>query len=127
MSYLALKHLHMTCAALSGSFFLLRGIWMLRDSPRLQQRWVRIALHIIDTVLLASALILAGWSHQYPFVQPWLTAKVLGLVAYIALGIIALKRGKTKQIRLFAFIGALTVFAYIVLVAVTRSPVIIHS
>ena len=123
MSYLAIKHLHMTCAALSGSFFFIRGIWMLRDSPRLQQRWVKTVPHIIDTVLLGSALTMAVWSSQYPFVQNWLTAKLLALVAYILLGTIALKRGKTKTVRTIAFVAALAVFAYIVKVAITRQVI----
>lgn len=121
-SYLALKHLHVTCALLSGSFFALRGIWMLRDSARLQQRWVRIAPHIIDTLLLGSALIMVFWSQQYPFVQPWLTAKVLALLAYIGIGTVALKRGRTKRVRAAAFVAALATFAYIVSVALTRQP-----
>ncbi|MEO8407458.1 MAG: SirB2 family protein [Oxalobacteraceae bacterium] len=120
MSYLALKHFHVTCAALSGSLFLLRGFWMLLDSPVLQRRWVRIAPHVIDTLLLTSALVLVFWSGQYPFVQNWLTAKVIALIAYIGLGTIALKRGKTRAVRVSAFIAALLVFAYIVGVAVTR-------
>ena len=123
MSYLAIKHLHMTCAALSGTFFFIRGIWMLRDSPRLQQRWVKTAPHIIDTVLLGSALTMAVWSSQYPFVQNWLTAKLLALVAYILLGTIALKRGKTKTVRTIAFVAALAVFAYIIKVAITRQVI----
>lgn len=123
MSYLAIKHLHMTCAALSGSFFFIRGIWMLLDSPRLQQRWVKIAPHIIDTLLLASALTMAVWSSQYPFAQNWLTAKLLALVAYILLGTIALKRGKTKTVRTAAFVAALAVFAYIIKVAITRQVI----
>lgn len=125
MSYLALKHLHVTCAALSGSLFLLRGIWMLLESPALQRRWVRIAPHAIDTLLLASALIMVFWSGQYPFVQNWLTAKIIALLAYIGLGTIALKRGKTKTVRVTAFISALLVFAYIVGVAVTRQATIV--
>lgn len=120
MGYLAIKHLHMTCAALSGSLFLVRGIWMLRDSAMLKQRWVRIAPHLIDTILLVSALTMVVWSGQYPFVQNWLTAKVLALIAYILLGTVALKRGKTKGVRTTAFIAALLVFAYIVKVALTR-------
>jgi uncharacterized membrane protein SirB2 len=123
MSYLAIKHLHMTCAALSGTFFSIRGIWMLLESPQLQQRWVKIAPHIIDTVLLASALTMAVWSSQYPFAQNWLTAKLLALVAYILLGTIALKRGKTKSVRATAFVAALAVFAYIVKVAITRQVI----
>lgn len=124
MIYLALKHFHVTCAVLSGNLFLLRGFWMLRDSAALQQRWVRIAPHVIDTLLLTSALVMVFWSAQYPFVQNWLTAKVIALVVYIGLGTIALKRGKTKAVRVTAFIGALLVFAYIVGVALTRQAVI---
>ena len=125
MSYLAIKHLHVTCAALSGSLFLLRGFWMLRDSPALQQRWVRIAPHVIDTLLLASALIMVYWSAQYPFAQNWLTAKVIALLAYITLGTIALKRGKTRAVRIGAFSGAVLVFAYIVGVALTRQATVV--
>jgi uncharacterized membrane protein SirB2 len=120
IGYLAVKHVHMTCAAASGSFFALRGIWMLRDSKLLQQRWVKIAPHIIDTVLLGSALTMVVWSGQYPFVQPWLTAKLLALLLYIVLGTIALKRGKTKTVRVAAYVGALATFGYIVTVALTR-------
>ncbi|MBI1891524.1 MAG: SirB2 family protein [Burkholderiales bacterium] len=122
MNYLAVKHLHMTCAALSGAFFFVRGIWMLRDSALLQRRWVKIVPHIIDTILLVSALTMVVWSAQYPFAQSWLTAKVLGLILYIALGTIALKRGKTKTVRTTAFVAALAVFGYIVIVAITRQP-----
>lgn len=123
MTYLAIKHLHMTCAALSGALFFVRGIWMLRDSALLQKRWVRIVPHVIDTVLLASALVLVVWSGQYPFVQNWLTAKVLALIAYILLGTIAIKRGKTKSARTAAFVAALLAFGYIVKVALTRQVV----
>lgn len=125
MPYLALKHLHMTFAALSGLLFLIRGIWMLRASPRLQQRWVRIVPHIIDTLLLASAVGLAMWSLQYPGQSPWLTAKVTALVAYIVLGAVALKRGRTRQARALAFVGALLCFAYIVAVALTKNPLVL--
>lgn len=120
MSYLAVKHLHMTCAALSGLLFLARGILMLRDSPLLHRRWLNSSSHLIDTVLLASALTLVVWSAQYPFVQHWLTVKVTAVVAYIVIGAVALKRGKTKGIRTGAFILALLIFGYIVKVALTK-------
>jgi uncharacterized membrane protein SirB2 len=122
VNYLAIKHLHITCAAISGSFFLLRGIWMLLDSPMLQRRWVKVVPHGVDTLLLTTALVLVFWSGQYPFVQPWLTAKVIALVVYIVLGTLALKRGKTKGVRTFALVAALATFAYIVAVALTRQP-----
>jgi uncharacterized membrane protein SirB2 len=124
MNYFAIKHLHVTCAALSGSLFLLRGFWMLQRPALLQQRWVRIAPHLVDTLLLASALTMVFLSGQYPFVQPWLTAKVLALIAYIVLGSIALKRGRSQTVRVAAFIAALGVFAYIVGVALTRQVLV---
>lgn len=121
MSYMALKHLHLMCVALTFLSFSIRGIGMLMQARWLEQRWVRIAPHIIDTLLLLSAIGLVITLQQYPFVQGWLTAKVLGLIAYIGLGTFAL-RGKTPTIRLTCFGLALLTFAYIVGVALTRSP-----
>ena len=122
MSYLALKHLHVTCVVLSGLGFCLRGWWMASGSPRLQARLTRVLPHLIDSTLLGSALVLAWTSGQYPFVQGWLTAKVLGLLAYILLGAMALKRAKTRATRLRFFVLALLAYAYIVGVALTRNP-----
>lgn len=127
MSYLAIKYLHVTSVVLSGSFFLLRGLWMLRESDLLQRRWVKVLPHIIDTLLLGSALVMVFWSRQYPFVQPWLTAKLLALVVYIVLGSVALKRGKTRAVRGWAFVAALATFAYIVAVAHTRQAMILFA
>ena len=125
MSYYALKHIHMTFAVLSGVLFLVRGLWMLAESKRLEQRWVKIAPHAIDTLLLASAIGLAVWSGQYPGQSPWLTAKLLALVAYIGLGTVALRRGRTRQVRALAFVAALACFAYILAVVLTRNPLIV--
>lgn len=122
MSYLLLKHLHVTCVVLSGLGFCLRGYWMLRQSPALNWRPTRVMPHLIDSVLLASALSLAVLSGQYPFVQNWLTAKFCGLLAYIVLGSMALKRGKTQTSRAGFFCLALLAYAYIVSVALTRNP-----
>lgn len=120
--YLGLKHLHVTCAALSLGLFLLRGWWMVTKPGRLQQRWVRILPHVIDTVLLASAIALMFIIRQWPFYQDWLTAKVIGLVIYIVLGTIALKRGRTMRVRLVAFFSAVAVFLWIVATARLHAP-----
>ncbi len=124
LNYLVVKHLHITFAVISGSFFLLRGIWMLRESSMLQWRWVKVVPHAVDTLLLTTALVMVFWSGQYPFAQPWLTAKVLALIAYIGLGTMALKRGKSRSVRAGALFAALAVFAYIVAVALTRQVMI---
>jgi len=117
------KWLHVGCAALTITGFAVRGIWTLQGSPRLAQRWVRIAPHGVDTLLLLSALWLVVATQQYPFVQSWLTAKIVALVAYIGLGMVALRRGRTRAQRAAAFVLALLVFGYIVAVALTRQVI----
>lgn len=123
MNYLLIKHLHITCAVVSGSFFVLRGVWMLRQSELLQRRWVRVVPHVVDTALLGSALTMVALSGQYPLVLPWLTAKVLALLVYIVLGTVALKRGRTRAVRSAALVGAILAFGYIVAVALSRQVV----
>lgn len=122
MSYLLLKHIHVAAVAMSFTGFVWRGWLMLCDSPRLHSRSVLVVPHVVDTVLLASAVVLALWLRQYPLAQPWLTAKVAGLVVYVGLGTIALKRGRTRRVRVVACLLALAVFGYIVSVALTRNP-----
>jgi uncharacterized membrane protein SirB2 len=122
MDYLLLRHIHITSVVLSGAGFFVRGIWMLLDSPMLKQRWVRVVPHVVDTVLLASATALAVISLQYPLAQNWLTAKVVGLIVYVVLGAMALRRGKTRATRAAYFVAALLVFGYIVSVAMARTP-----
>ncbi|MCL2525180.1 MAG: SirB2 family protein [Betaproteobacteria bacterium] len=122
MSYLAVKHLHVTCVVLSGLGFCLRGWWMASGSPRLRARLTRVLPHGVDTVLLGSALMLAWTSSQYPFVENWLTAKLFGLLAYIGCGAMALKRAAHRAARLRYLFMALCAYAYIVGVALSRSP-----
>ena len=122
MDYPTLKTLHIATVMTSYALFFVRGIWMIAESPRLSARWVRVAPHVVDSVLLMSAIAMALMIRQYPFVAGWITAKVLALVLYIALGALALKRGKTKAIRVRAWIAAQAVFAYIVSVALTKDP-----
>jgi uncharacterized membrane protein SirB2 len=122
MSYLMLKTLHVSCVVLSGAGFFLRGLWMFTASPLLERRWVRVVPHLVDTLLLTSAVALAVLSGQYPFAQPWLTAKLCALLVYILCGTMALKRGRTRAVRVVYFVAALLVLAYIVSVAMARSP-----
>ena len=121
-AYLLAKNLHVACVIVSLGGFLARGLLMLAGSPVLGTRLMRVAPHVVDTLLLASAIWLAWLLRQYPFVHGWLTAKVLGLVAYIVLGAIALRRGRTQGIRVAAFVAASATAFYIVSVALTHDP-----
>ena len=122
--YLALKDLHVTCVILSGIGFFVRGLWKLSASPMLQRRWVRVFPHLVDTVLLGSAITMAVLSHQYPLAQNWLTAKLVGLLVYILCGTMALKRARTRAASAAWFAAAVLSFAYIVSVALTRNPLV---
>lgn len=125
MSYLLLKHLHVTCVVLSGLGFLLRLSWMWRQSPWLQRRISRVLPHVVDSLLLLSALVMAWMSGQYPLAQDWLSAKLFGLLLYIACGMMALKRGRTLSIRLYFGGLAVLAYGYIVAVALTRQPLLL--
>jgi uncharacterized membrane protein SirB2 len=122
MAYSLIKNLHLSTIAITLTLFVLRGAWMIADSPRLQARWVRIVPHVNDTLLLTSGIVLTVLIQQYPLVHGWLTAKFFGLILYIVLGTIALKHGRTRRTRIAAWIAALLVFGYIVAVAVTHNP-----
>lgn len=123
MDYALVKSLHVGCAALSYAGFFARGLLMIYGARSLQARWVRVVPHVVDTLLLASAVALAVMSQQYPFFESWLTVKVIALVLYIGIGMVALRRGRTMRGRVVAWVMAQFVFFYIVAVAITRSPV----
>jgi uncharacterized membrane protein SirB2 len=119
--YIFVKYLHVSAVLISFILFFTRGVWMLRESPMLQHRWVKVVPHLVDTILLLSAITLAVMLSISPFSSAWLMAKIVALLLYIVLGTIGLKRGKRKQTRLIAWLAALLVFLYIVLVAHTHS------
>lgn len=121
MTYLLVKTLHLGTACLTVSGFMLRGYWMMSRSDMLHHRITRIAPHIIDTVFLSSGIALVMMLNLNAFSEPWLVAKFAGLILYIVLGTIAIKRGSTMQIRVVAFVSAVAVFAYIAGVALTKS------
>jgi uncharacterized membrane protein SirB2 len=83
---------------------------------------LRYLSYAIDTTLLTAALMLITILHQYPFVQAWLTVKVLLLVVYIVLGVFALRRGRTRRVRAICYVAALAVFAAIIGVALAHNP-----
>ena len=119
--YLALKHIHLTFVALSLLAFFVRGIWLFMNSGMLSKKWVKILPHIISTILLASGIVLAVELNMSPGSQPWIMAKIIGLVVYIGLGVAAFKIPNPTGRKLL-WISALIVFAYIVSVAISKNP-----
>ena len=120
--YPQIKFAHVLCVILSGSLFALRGLMMLSGSRFTNHAALRYLSYAIDTTLLTAALMLVTILHQYPFVQAWLTVKVLLLVVYIVLGVFALRRGRTRQVRAICYFAALLVYASIIGVALAHDP-----
>jgi uncharacterized membrane protein SirB2 len=122
VDYLTVKTLHVTAVVISISLFVLCAVLQWQSRPWRQWPLLRVVRHSVDTVLLGAALWLVWRSGQYPFEQGWLTAKVLALLLYIALGLRALGKNTPQGQRLAYFAAALLSVSYIVGVALTRSP-----
>jgi uncharacterized membrane protein SirB2 len=122
MQYLAAHHLHVTFVTISIALFLLRGGLMLADSPRLRTPLLRVLPHVIDTLLLASALWLVSVLQVPVLPASWLLAKISGLLVYIGLGSLALRPGRSRTVRITAFVAALVTVSWVVSVAVRHDP-----
>ena len=125
MSFATIKIIHIISIILSYILFSLRGIWMIQGSPLLKLRWVKILPHVIDTILLVSAIALVAMIQQYQGFNIWISAKIGALLLYILLGMVAFRFGKTQKIKTISWILAQIVFFYIVLVALTKNPTLI--
>jgi|TARA_B110000914_G_scaffold211447_2_gene211527 uncharacterized membrane protein SirB2 len=120
--FILLKNIHMITVATTLVGFLVRAWWMLTDSKLLFAKPVKIFPHVNDTLLIGSALGAGYVSGQLPFVDSWLTAKLIGLVAYIVLSSFALRYGKTKSQRIVYLVLAFVAIGYVLAVAVCRNP-----
>ena len=120
--YADIRFIHVGCVALSGSLFTVRGLFRVGNFSVANHRLLRVTSYVIDTTLLASAILLTLILHQYPFVEPWLTAKVLLLVLYVALGTVTLKRAHTRRGRVAALLGSVVTFVAIIGVAIAHHP-----
>lgn len=124
--YMAYKHFHLLMVVLSVSFLLVRYAMSLKPAAILQSKFFKIAPHVIDTLLLISAVMLMLTLQQYPFVHAWLTEKLLAVLAYIALAVMAF-RGRTALIRWVCFLGALGWLGLALRVAMTKQPVFLPA
>jgi uncharacterized membrane protein SirB2 len=122
MDYEAVKLIHQGAVAVSFTGFFARGFGTLRGARWVSGRAARTLPHVVDTVLLGSAIALAWMLKLSPLQAPWLLAKIAGLVLYIGFGMLALKPGRSEAVRVGAFVAALVTFGYIVSVALSKNP-----
>jgi uncharacterized membrane protein SirB2 len=119
--YTFIKILHMSLALISVLGFLLRGILKINESPIVDKKLVRVLPHVIDTFLLLTAIMLVAMSGLYPWVAPWVGAKIVGLLVYIGLGVVVMRTARTRQARIACFALALLTAGYIFMVAGTKT------
>lgn len=117
-----LKGIHLAAVAFTLGLFVARSVWAFQGSALLRHPVMRWLPHVSDTVLLFGALGTAAVIGQYPFVNPWLTTKVMALLAYIVLGHITLWRCRNNAQRALWFTASLATLAYIMLVARCHDP-----
>ncbi|MGY0620101.1 SirB2 family protein [Lysobacter sp. A378] len=120
--YPQIKSIHVAMALTSGAIFALRGAGVLAG-----MRWphwlvVRWTSYTVDTALLTAALMLLTILPGALFANGWLTAKLLLLVVYIVLGVMAIKRGRTRMAKAGFYVAALLTFAMVYSIARAHSP-----
>lgn len=97
--YLEVKQLHMFCAYLSASMFIVRLLLDMTGKPGWRLSPVRHLPHINDTLLLTLAFTLLAIGPWQPFAHQWLGFKILLLCGYIVFGIGALKQNLRLSLR----------------------------
>lgn len=125
--YEIVKYVHVSAITLSISGFIARVLLKLHDSPHQTNYWFKKLPHYVDTVLLASALTMVYIMGVNPLTTYWITEKIAGLLFYILLGMVALRWGKTKNIRIIAAGAAVMMFTYIVYVAHYKTPAVLFK
>ena len=126
-SYEIIKFIHVSTVIISILGFILRVSLKLLSTSYAQRFWFKKFPHVIDSLLLASALGMVFLLNINPFTTSWLAEKIIGLLGYILLGMIALHWSHTITVRLLAAGGAIVVFAYIVFVALSKKPLILFG
>lgn len=121
--YLQIQRVHIAAVLISGGLFLLRGLMVLGGRRDLAM-WapLRYLVYTNDTVLLTAALMLMTILNQYPFVNSWLTVKVLLLAIYIVIGALAFHGQRGTRSRAALWAAALAVYLYIISVARAHHP-----
>ena len=122
MIWTIVKPLHVAFALLTAASFAVRGYWMLTRSARLDARMTRMLPHVVDSLLLLTGLAMAVRLSVSPFAHPWFAAKLTAIVAYIVVGHVALKRGRSHRQRAVAFAVSLALLGYVFAVALTHDP-----
>lgn len=127
MNFLFLKYLHLVTVAASFALFFVRGIWVLRSYPDSEEKWVRVLPHVVDAVLVLSAVAMLAVSPLKGWPGNWLTVKLALIVVYVAFSLYLFGRARAFATRILVFVPALLIFLLVTTIAVMRNPLGIFS
>jgi len=113
-----LKSIHLFFVVLSFVSFSGRMGLSQFKSEWLQQTWLKIAPHIIDTGLLLSGVTLVFYGQWLDKEYGWIISKLTLLIVYIILGVIAMRSQGAK--RWLVFLGAIACYIGIFVIAITK-------
>ncbi|WP_111979497.1 SirB2 family protein [Algibacillus agarilyticus] len=125
MPYFAIKHVHMLAVVLSVSLLIFRYVLICRDSAMINKKVLKIMPHVIDTILLVSAFGLMFTIQQYPFQTPWLTEKLLLVIAYIGFGFYTIKNTANAKVRALTLGASIACIAVIIHLAMSKQAFIL--
>jgi len=116
--YPSLKLLHILCAAASLMLFIVRGsITVLLAKVLTAQIWKWLP-PVVDTLLLAFGVWLAVLLQLNPLHVTWLGVKLLCVIGYIVLGVLAFRLRQPRWLKVGLFTAAILLFGFIVSIAV---------
>jgi uncharacterized membrane protein SirB2 len=126
MNYLFLKYLHIVCVAASFALFFVRGLWIMKAYPSAQEPWIRALPHVIDSLLLLSAVGMLVTAQRIEW-APWMQVKLGLVVMYFGLAVVVFRAGTQRLHKTLAWLGGLLLFLYVTTIAVLQHPVGIFS
>ena len=121
-----LKLAHVATVVISGSLFVYRyaRLSIHPDQPLPKAlKVLKVLPHINDTVLLSCAIGMLALIGLNPFTTPWLLVKIVALLVYIALGTVCMRSPPGSKRQAISFVAAISVFAYIVLVGLSKQVI----
>jgi uncharacterized membrane protein SirB2 len=121
--YYMLKLAHVASVVISGSLFVYRYARLSMHPDQPLPKALKVLPHINDTVLLSCAIGMLGLIGLNPFTTPWLLAKIVALFIYVALGTVCMRSPPGSRRQTVSFVAAISVFAYIVLVGLSKQAI----
>ena len=121
--YYMLKLAHVATVVISGSLFVYRYARLSIHPDQPLPKALKVLPHINDTVLLSCAIGMLALIGLNPFTTPWLLVKIVALLVYIALGTVCMRSPPGSKRQAISFVAAISVFAYIILVGLSKQVI----